>query len=170
SVNSFIHSSYDRLDSGYVDQVLIHSPDGGRNVETYKSLLEFKKEGLVRSVGVSNFGVQHLKGLEEAGLPTPSVNQIEFHPWFKRPELVKYCKDKGIVVVGYCPIVRGQKFDDPEIVKLSKMLNKTPAQILIRYSVQSGVITIPKSGKPQRIKENSEVFDWEIPQESMDVL
>ncbi|KAK6166673.1 hypothetical protein SNE40_023312 [Patella caerulea] len=163
-------ASFKRLDCGYVDQLLIHSPNGGRNVEMYKAMLEFKQQGLVRSVGVSNFGIHHIQGLLDAGMPTPSVNQIEFHPWMKRPKLVDFCREKNIVVVGYCPIVRQQKFDDPDVVRLSKMLNKSPGQILIRYSVQMGIITIPKSGNPKRIKENAEVFDWEIPQEGMDSL
>ena len=75
---------------------------------------------MCRSVGVSNFGIQHLKGLEEAGLPTPSVNQIELHPFMKREEVVKYCREKGIAVMGWSPLARSKKNDDPDLVRISK--------------------------------------------------
>ncbi|XP_052080624.1 uncharacterized oxidoreductase YtbE-like isoform X2 [Mytilus californianus] len=122
------------------------------------------------SVGVSNFGVQHLEGLESAGLPTPSVNQIELHPWQQKPEIVKYCRDKGITVMGYSPLVKGQRFDDPTLVKIANRYKKSAAQILIRWSIQHGFITIPKSGKTNRIDENMKVFDWAIADEDMAVL
>ncbi|VDI25785.1 Hypothetical predicted protein [Mytilus galloprovincialis] len=158
------------LDLQYVDLYLIHSPSSGQVVETYKAMLELKQEGLVRSVGVSNFGVQHLEGLESAGLPTPSVNQIELHPWQQKSEIVKYCREKGITVMGYSPLVKGQRFDDPTLVKIANKYNKSTAQILIRWSIQHGFITIPKSGKPNRIDENMKVFDWSIADDDMAVL
>ena len=86
----------------------------------YARLMNIKRECFDRSVGVSNFGIQHLKGLEEAGLPTPSVNQIELHPFCKREKLVDYCREKNIAVMGYCPLARGQKFDDPDLKAMAK--------------------------------------------------
>ncbi|KAK7111615.1 hypothetical protein V1264_011220 [Littorina saxatilis] len=163
-------SSLKQLDSGYIDLYLIHSPSGGQVLESYKAMMEFQQQGLVRSIGVSNFGVQHLEGMKKAGVPTPTVNQIELHPWMKRTELVSYCRDNGIAVMGYSPLVKAERLKDPTIVSVAKKVGKTVGQVLIRYSVQMGYITIPKSEKPARIIENSQVFDWSIPEEEMATL
>ncbi|ESO10949.1 hypothetical protein HELRODRAFT_167463 [Helobdella robusta] len=154
----------------YVDIFLIHSPVSGSNVETYKALLDLKKEGLIKSVGVSNFGIQHLKGLEEAGLPTPSINQIELHPFCKREKLVNYCREKGICVMGYCPIARGKCFNDPDLINIAKEHNKSVAQVMIRWSLDKGFVTIPKSSNTKRIQENMEVFDFKLTEENHRIL
>lgn len=164
------NESLKKLDLKYVDLYLIHAPSSGKVVETYKAMLELKEQGLIRSVGVSNFGVQHLEGLASAGLPKPSVNQIELHPWQQKLEIVKYCRANEITVMGYSPLVKGQRFDDKTLNQIAKKYKKTTAQILIRWSVQHGYITIPKSSKPQRIVENMQVFDWSIDDADMAVL
>ncbi|KAL8563537.1 hypothetical protein ACOMHN_025391 [Nucella lapillus] len=162
--------SLKQLDCGYIDLYLIHSPSAGAVVDSYKAMMEFQKQGLLKSIGVSNFGVHHLEGLKEAGMPTPAVNQIELHPWMKRKELVKYCRQNNIAVMGYSPLVKAQRLNDPIIVDLAKKLNKTVGQVLIRYSVQMGYITIPKTVKEERLEENADVFDWSIPEEDMAVF
>ncbi|XP_033728635.1 glyoxal reductase-like isoform X2 [Pecten maximus] len=116
------NKSLKMLDIGYVDLYLIHSPSSGKCVETYKAMLELKQEGLVRSVGVSNFGVQHLEGLRKAGLPTPSVNQIELHPWQQKTEIVDYCRKNGITVMGYSPLTKGQKLLDKTLLEIAKRM------------------------------------------------
>jgi len=165
-----LQRSLARLDMNYIDLFLIHGPREGRNVETYKAMLELKKQGLVRSVGVSNFNLHHLEGLRNAGLPTPSVNQIELHPWLQPREIIDYCKKHDITVMGYSPLVKSKMLKNQQICDLAKKYNKTPAQILIRWSVQHGYTTIPKSSKPNRIKENMQVFDWTITEDDMDFL
>lgn len=163
--------SLTNLGLDYVDLYLIHSPtNGGRVVETYKVMLELQKQGLIRSVGVSNFGIHHIKGLMDAGLPKPAVNQIELHPWQQKRDIVDYCRQNDIVVMGYSPMVKGQRFGDKTLVQLAKKNKKSEAQIMIRWSVQKGFITIPKSSKPERIVENSDVFDWSLDQADMDLL
>ncbi|KAK3083220.1 hypothetical protein FSP39_017137 [Pinctada imbricata] len=164
------NESMKKLDLGYIDLYLIHSPSAGKNVETYKTLLDFKSKGLIRSVGVSNYGVQHLEGLKDAGLLTPSVNQIELHPWQQKKHIVKYCRENGIAVMGYSPMAKGQKLKDPTLGKIAQKYNKTPAQVMIRWSVQMGFITIPKSVNLDRIIENADVFDWSIDEEDMTIL
>jgi len=159
--------SFKKLDIGYVDLFLLHHPYQGKNLETYDAMLELKKQGLVKSVGVSNYGVQHLEGLKAAGRPTPSVNQIELHPWQRKEDIVKYCRKNGIAVMGYSPLTKGQRLNDAEILQLSKKYGKTPGQVLIRWSVQSGFITIPKTSKVKRITENCDVFDWSLSEEDM---
>ncbi|KAK3082668.1 hypothetical protein FSP39_002245 [Pinctada imbricata] len=164
------NESMKKLDLGYIDLYLIHSPSAGKNVETYKTLLDFKSKGLIRSVGVSNYGIHHFEGLKDAGLPTPSVNQIELHPWQQKRDIVKYCRENGIAVMGHCPIAKGQKLKDPTLGKIAQKYNKTPAQVMIRWSVQKGFITIPKSANLDRIIENADVFDWSIGEEDMTTL
>ncbi|KAK3577122.1 hypothetical protein CHS0354_037450 [Potamilus streckersoni] len=167
---SHFKTSYKKLGLDYVDMYLIHSPNGNKIVETYKTMLDLKGQGLIRSVGVSNFGVQHLKGLEEAGLPLPSVNQIELHPWQRKEDIVAYCRQKGIHLMAYSPLAKGHRFGDKNLVKLAQKYNKTEAQVLIRWCVQHGFIVIPKSANPKRIEENAKVFDWSISEEDMKLL
>ncbi|OWF44123.1 uncharacterized protein LOC110458799 [Mizuhopecten yessoensis] len=166
------NKSLKMLDIGYVDLYLIHNPSSapGKCVETYKAMLELQQEGLVRSVGVSNFGVQHLEGLREAGLPTPSVNQIELHPWQQKTDIVEYCRKNGITVMGYSPLTKGQKLSDKTLLEIAKRHNKSPAQILIRWSVERGFITIPKSADPGRIEQNADVFSWSLDPSDLQIL
>lgn len=165
-----VNASLERLQTKYVDLFLIHSPYGGLNVETYQALLDLKKKGVIRSVGVSNFEVQHLNGLKEAGLPMPSVNQIELHPFQRRDYLVTICNEYGIAIMGYSPLARGYKFDDITLITLAEKYQKTMAQVMLRWSVQKGFITIPKSTKPERILENGNVFDFSLSPEDMNLL
>ncbi|XP_076080467.1 glyoxal reductase-like isoform X1 [Mytilus galloprovincialis] len=162
--------SLEKLDVPYIDLYLVHSPKSGKIIETYKAMLELKEQGLIRSVGVSNFGIQHLEGIKSNGLPVPSVNQIELHPWQQKPDIVKYCRDNNIAVMGYAPLVKGQRFDDETLCEISKRNNKSPAQILIRWSLQHGFITIPKSVHSSRIEENMLVFDWSLNDKDMAIL
>ncbi|XP_064597625.1 uncharacterized oxidoreductase YtbE-like isoform X2 [Liolophura sinensis] len=164
------NEAFKKMDIGYIDLYLIHSPMGSDNCGTYRAMLDLQKQGLIRSCGVSNYGIQHLEGLKTAGLPTPSVNQIELHPWQHKSEVVKYCRENGIAVMGYSPLAKGQRFSEPILTKLSERYGKTAAQVMIRWSVQKGYITIPKSAKPARIVENAQVFDWSISDADMAVL
>lgn len=165
-----VNASLERLQMDYVDLFLIHSPYGGYNVETYQALLDLKAKGFIRSVGVSNFEIQHLEGLKEAGLPTPAVNQIELHPFQRRDRLVHYCQDHDIAIMGYSPLARTYKLNDPDVLDLANKYQKTPAQIMIRWSVQKGYITIPKSTRSERILENANVFDFSLTYEDMKIL
>jgi len=112
----------------------------------------------------------HLEELKTAGLPAPSVNQIELHPHRRREELVKYCLDNGIAPMGYSPLERGEFLKDPTLGEIAASYGRTPAQILIRWSVQKGFITIPKSVKPERILENANVFDFTLSEQDMQTL
>ena len=153
-----------------MDLYLLHAPQGGHCAEAYRALLEAKKQGKIRSLGVSNFGVAHLEALAKLGLDKPSVNQIELHPWQQKKDIVKYCREHDIIVMGYSPLAKGQKIKDKTIVSIAQRLSKTPAQILIRWSVQHGFITIPKTSQASRLQVNADVFDWSIPDEDMTIL
>jgi len=163
-----LNECLNNLKSNYVDQYLLHAPQGGKVLECYDAMLELAKEEKIRSVGVSNFGIKHLEAIKNSGRPLPAVNQIELHPWCTNEEIVKYCRDNKIGVVGYSPLTKGNKLNDPYLIEVAKRHNKSPAQILIRWSLQKGYVTIPKSSKFERIAENANVFDFSLNNEEMD--
>ncbi|KAG6860701.1 hypothetical protein C0995_008373 [Termitomyces sp. Mi166 len=150
-----LQSSLKNLDLGYIDLYLIHSGHGGKDVrlQTYKTLLEFSgPEKPIRSIGVD---IHHLEEIREAGLPTPTVNQIEQKP------IVEYCRAHGIAVSAYCPLVRGN-FGNPVLQEVAKEVDKTPAQVLIRWSIQKGFVPLPKSAHPARVVSNADIYDFEL--------
>jgi len=153
----------------YVDLFLIHDPLSGpkKRLETYQALLECRDKGKIKSVGVSNFGVKHLEQLREAGFETPAINQIELHPWCQQKDIVAYCKEHGIVVQAYCPLVRGAKWEDPVLKGLSEKHSTSPAQVLIRWSLQKGYVPLPKSTREERIALNADVFGFELSAQDM---
>ncbi len=160
----------------YLDLVLIHWPHGGGpegRKAAWRALVDAVDVGKVRSLGVSNYGVHHLNELEayikeleaERGQGRGgiiSVGQWEVHPWLARDDIIKWCNDRDIVVEAYCPIVRGERFDDPKVTQLAQRYDKTPAQILLRWSLQHGLIPLVKSVTPSRIEENADIFDFEL--------
>ena len=165
-----LQESLDRLGIKQVDLYLIHTPKGGNVVEAWKTLLECQKEGLAAHVGVSNFGVEHLRKLEECGLARPAVNQVELHVFNPQQEMRDYCKEKGIVVMGYCPLARCKKFGNQVLTRVANKYNKTESQVMIRWSLEKGVVTIPKSTNPVHIQENADVFDFQLSSEDMAAL
>ncbi|EGR50336.1 uncharacterized protein TRIREDRAFT_76288 [Trichoderma reesei QM6a] len=161
----------------YLDLVLIHSPYGGSENRkgAWKALVESVEAGKVRSIGVSNYGVHHLDELEayikelqaerggEAGKGgILSVGQWEIHPWLPRDDIVQWCRARNVAVQAYCPIVRGERFGDPKVGAVAKKYGKTEAQVLLRWSLQKGLVPLVKSVTPSRIKENADLFDFEL--------
>jgi len=159
-----VDESLAKFGFSYVDLFLIHDPLSGpvKRLETYKALLESRDKGKIKSVGVSNFGVKHLEQIREAGFEAPAVNQVELHPWCQQKDIAKYCKDHDIVVQAYCPLVRGDKWEDPVLVELSKKHNTSAAQVLIRWSLQKGYVPLPKSTHEDRIAANADVYGFEL--------
>ncbi|KAK9327889.1 NADP-dependent oxidoreductase domain-containing protein [Lipomyces starkeyi] len=168
----------------YIDLMLLHAPYGGRESRkgAWKALVEAQEAGKVRSIGVSNYGVQHLDEMElyikelekerggEGKGGKIDVGQWEIHPWLPRRDIVEWCEKRGVVVQAYCPIVRGRRMDDPVLQPLVKKHGKTGAQILIRWSLQKGFVPLPKSVTPSRIVENADVYDFELDAEDMKAL
>ncbi|KAF5351950.1 hypothetical protein D9756_007595 [Leucocoprinus leucothites] len=163
-----IEESLARFQFDYIDLFLIHDPFSGteRRLATYKALQEAKQAGKIRSVGVSNYGIKHLEEIKHAGCDMPAVNQIELHPFCQQRPIVAYCKENGIVVQAYSPLIRG-KVDHPDFLNLANKYSKDPAQILIRWSIQKGFVPLPKSANPERINSNLNVFDFELNSEDM---
>jgi 2,5-diketo-D-gluconate reductase A len=162
--------SLQRLGLPYVDLYLIHWPCPQRRlyVETWKTLIELRKEGRAKSIGVSNFTPEHLAILiGETGV-TPAVNQIELHPHFQRQAPRADDAHHGIVTESWSPLGQGRELNDPTIVAIAKTHGKTAAQIILRWQVQIGCVAIPKTARPERIVENVALFDFELSTDEMD--
>jgi 2,5-diketo-D-gluconate reductase A len=154
------------LGMDHVDLFLIHWPlptlYDGDFVSTWRTLEEFREDGRARSIGVSNFQVEHLRRLEaEADIP-PAVNQIELHPYFLNEEVRAYGEDHGIATEAWSPIAQGGVLDDPVITAVAARMDRSPAQVVLRWHVQRGSIVFPKSVSPERIRENFALFDFEL--------
>ncbi|CAF4621314.1 unnamed protein product, partial [Didymodactylos carnosus] len=146
------------------------SPQGGHVLEVYDAMLELQKTGKIKSVGVSNFGVKHLEWLINADRPLPVVNQIELHPWWPNEDIVDYCRKKNIAIIAYSPLAKARAVNETFVQNLAKKYHKTPAQILLRWSIQNGFITIPKTSNTERLKENMNIFDFALESDDMKAL
>ncbi|NLM13343.1 MAG: aldo/keto reductase [Epulopiscium sp.] len=160
-------ASLKRLGTDYLDLYLIHWPKP-LNKETWRALEKLYKEKRVRAIGVSNFKVHHLEELLESCEIVPMVNQVEYHPQFPQTEVLEFCKKHNIQLEAWGPLMQGKIFGIPLMKELSEKYNKTISQIALRWDIQTGVVTIPKSVTPERIKENADIFDFEISQEDME--
>jgi len=167
SVFKAFEQSLKNLQTDYLDLYLIHWPVKGKYCESWKALEAIYKEGRVRAIGVSNFLKHHLEDVMEVAEIIPMVNQYEFHPKLMQPDLLAFCREQKIQVEAWAPIMRGKTDDMPVIKELALKYNKTQAQILLRWDVQHGVVTIPKSVNQERIIANSQFFDFELSNEDM---
>ena len=150
----------------YVDLFLIHWPlptlYDGDYVSTWRTLEEFKEEGRARSIGVSNFQVEHLERLASETDVAPAVNQIELHPYLLNEEVRSYGESHGIATEAWSPLAKGKVLDDPAVAEIADRLGRTPAQVVLRWHIERGSIVFPKSTTPERIRENFELFDFEL--------
>ncbi|KAH3902516.1 aldo-keto reductase superfamily protein SCDLUD_000094 [Saccharomycodes ludwigii] len=156
---------------GYIDLLLIHSPLAGSllRLETYRAMQEAVEEGIVKNIGVSNYGKHHIEELLNwSDLKIkPVVNQIEISPWLMRQELADYCKSRELIVEAYAPLTHGYKIKHPDVLKVAEECNVTPGQILIRWSLQHGYVPLPKTATLHRLKENLDVYGFELSDEQM---
>jgi 2,5-diketo-D-gluconate reductase A len=158
----------------YVDLFLIHWPlptlYDGDFVSTWKTLEEFHRDGRARSIGVSNFQIEHLEQLAAETDTVPAVNQIEVHPYFTNDAVREYGQKHGIVTEAWSPIAQGGVLEDPTITQIAEKVGKTPAQVVLRWHIQRGDIIFPKSVTPSRMKENFELFDFELEPDDVDEI
>ncbi len=159
--------SLKRLDTDYLDLYLIHWPKP-LSRETWKALERLYRERRVRAIGVSNFKIHHLEEILKDCEVKPMINQVEFHPQLTQPELREFCKKHGILLEAWAPLMQGKIFDIPLMVELGRKYNRPISQIVLRWDLQMGVVTIPKSVHPDRIRENAGIFDFEIAPEDME--
>jgi 2,5-diketo-D-gluconate reductase A len=167
-----LEGSLRRLGSDYVDLYLIHWPIPRRNkyVETWHAFEKLAADGRARSIGVSNFEPEHLDQLTQHSDTVPAVNQIELHPTFQQAELRKYHQQHGIATEAWSPIAQGAVLKEPIILELAERHGRTPAQVVLRWHIQLGDIVFPKSTTPSRIRENINIFDFELTQDEMDMI
>ncbi|WP_044736103.1 aldo/keto reductase [Geobacillus kaustophilus] len=159
--------SLKKLGFDYVDLYLVHWPVKGKYKETYRALEKLYKDGYVRAIGVSNFHIHHLQDVLDDCEIKPMVNQVEYHPRLTQKELHAFCRENGIQLEAWSPLMRGEILSEPTIVDIGRKYGKTPAQVVLRWDLQHGVVTIPKSVTPARIKENADIFDFSLTDEEM---
>ncbi len=162
------------LGSDYVDLFLIHWPlptrYDGDYVSTWNTLEEFYRDGRARSIGVSNFQPHHLRRLHQECEIVPAVNQIEMHPYLTQDDVRGFCAEHQIAVEAWSPLGRGRAFSDPTIDDIARRVGKTPAQVILRWHIERGDIVFPKSVTPSRIKENIDIFDFELSGEDVEAI
>jgi diketogulonate reductase-like aldo/keto reductase len=159
--------SLERLGLDYIDLYLLHWPVANQTQSAWEDLEKLLDEGLVKSIGVSNFNDKQLETLFKQVNIRPMVNQIELHPYFSRPALVRFCSDRAVVVTAYCPLARGTIKKNQFFQKLGRKHEKTVSQIILRWHYQSGHVLIPKAANPQHIRENASIFDFSLSPDDM---
>lgn len=164
-----LHESLDKLGLDHVDLYLIHwpTPRYDTYVGAWQSLEQLQAEGLTRSIGVSNFHQEHLARVIAEGSVVPAVNQIEVHPTLPQFELVRFSNDLGIAVEAWSPLGRSADLDAAEVVQIATALGRTPAQVILRWHIQRGLIVFPKASSRERLAENIDIFDFELDDAAM---
>jgi 2,5-diketo-D-gluconate reductase A len=165
------HNNLRELQLDHADLMLIHRPpDDGVGEVLWEGLLQAKREGLVKDIGVSNYSIDQIRELTETTGEAPVVNQIEWSPFGCDSRMRDYCRDQRIVIQAYSPLTRGQRLDDEVLVKLSRRHGRSPAQLLLRWNLQIGTVPIPKANKLPHLEENLDVFDFELSEGDMAAL
>ncbi|MCK5129054.1 MAG: aldo/keto reductase [Clostridiales bacterium] len=161
-----------RLDMDYVDLYLLHWPNYRfeYNIQAYEVMLKLQSDGKIRSVGVSNFNIEHLEKLIDKLDVIPSVNQVERHPEYNQRKLKKYCDKHNIRIEAWAPLMQGRFVGIKEFDEIAQQHGKTAAQVLVRWHIQGGFVAIPKSVKKQRIDSNTDVFDFELSETEMNLI
>lgn len=172
SAQAACKASLERLGLDYIDLYLIHwpAPQLGKYVDSFGGLIQSRGDGYVRSIGVCNFTDEHLETVIDLTFVTPAVNQIELHPLLNQADLRAANAAHDVVTEAYSPLAVGRLLDNPTVTSIAAEYSRTPAQVLIRWSLQLGNVVIPRSAKPERIASNIDVFDFELAAEHMDAL
>jgi diketogulonate reductase-like aldo/keto reductase len=162
--------SIEKIGVDYLDLYLVHWPVAGKYKEGYKALEYLYKQGRVKAIGVSNFQVHHLEDLMKDAEIKPVINQIEFHPYLTQSKVREYCKNNNIQVEAWSPLMTGKLLENKVLKDIANKYNKTIAQIILRWDIDSGVVTIPKSTNENRIIENSNIFDFSLKNEEIEKI
>ncbi|ALQ68971.1 aldo/keto reductase [Bacillus sp. SH7-1] len=162
--------SLKKLKLDYLDLYLVHWPVEGKYKDTWRALETLYKEKRVRAIGVSNFQIHHLQDVIKDAEIKPMINQVEYHPRLTQKELQAFCKEQGIQMEAWSPLMQGQLLDNETLQAIAEKHGKTTAQVILRWDLQNGVITIPKSTKEHRIIANADVFNFELTKEDMEKI
>ena len=163
-------TSLEKLGLDYLDLYLVHWPVEGKYKDTWRALETLYKEDRVRAIGVSNFQIHHLQDVMKDAEIKPMINQVEYHPRLTQKELQAFCKEQGIQMEAWSPLMQGQLLDNKTLQAIAEKHGKTTAQVILRWDLQNGVITIPKSTKEHRIIANADVFNFELTKEDMEKI
>jgi len=166
-VDKSFATSLKKLETDYVDLLLLHFPVTGLRHRAWKHLEAIHKAGQAKTIGVSNYTIKHLEQLLKDCEIKPAVNQIELHVFLQQPELLAYCKEQGIAVEAYSPLAHGNGLDDPVLAEIAKKHGKTSGQIMLRWCIEAGTIPLPKSTHEDRLKQNIELFDFKLDEDDM---
>lgn len=164
-----VEESLKKLKTHYLDLLLIHWPTAA-NRTVWEAMLEMQQQGLVRSVGTSNFKEHHIDELLNAFGVAPAVNQVELHPLFQQPELQAYCKEKKVVLQAWSPLMRNKALEMEKLVNLAAKYGVSTAQLILRWDIQQGISTIPKTANKSRMIENFDIFRFEIEEADMKIM
>jgi len=162
--------SLGKLQTDYVDLLLIHFPVTILRKKAWLALEEIQAAGGAKSIGVSNYTIRHLEEMKKYAKVMPAVNQVELHVFLQQPELVKYCREHDIVIEAYSPLAHAKAMDNTAIAGIADKHGKTYAQIMLRWCVEQGFVVLPKSVTPSRIKENIDIFDFQLDDEDMQAI
>ncbi len=163
SVLESCEASLDKLGTDYLDLYLIHWPNPAVSLrETLSAMGKLKREGKVKNIGVSNFSAYQLSAAHHVSEEPIAVNQIEFHPWFQRPELVEYCRETDTTLEAAAPLARTEVFGDETVQDIADAKGVHPAQVVLRWAVERDVVVLPKSSSPEHVRANLELFDFEL--------
>ncbi|MBR2565296.1 MAG: aldo/keto reductase [Paenibacillus sp.] len=157
-----------KLGLEYLDLYLIHWPKAGKYKGAWKAMEELYAAGRIRAIGVSNFQIHHLQDLMQDAQVKPMINQVEYHPRLTQVELKAFCEQHGIQLEAWSPLMQGQLLDNPVLTEIAASKSKSVAQVILRWDLQNGVVTIPKSTKEPRIIENADIFDFKLSTEEME--
>ncbi|MEO2205886.1 aldo/keto reductase [Paenibacillus pabuli] len=163
-------ASMERLELEYLDLYLIHWPVKGKYKDTWRALEKLHKEGRIRAIGVSNFQIHHLEDLMMDATIKPAVNQVELHPLLIQSELREYCSKHQIQIEAWSPLGQGNLLEHPLLQDIAAKHRKSPAQVILRWDLQNGIVTIPKSVTPQRIQDNASLYDFELTAEEIEQI
>ena len=162
--------SLKKLDTDYLDLYLIHWPKGERSKESWRAIEKLYEDGSIKAIGVSNFLQHHLEDLMSTAKVKPMVDQMEFHPYLVQKDLIDFCRKHNIQYEAWSPLMQGKVFKIDVLQEIANRVNKSISQVVLRWDIQMGVVTIPKSVTPERIRENFDVFDFTLSDEDMKMI
>lgn len=167
---SAYEESLEKLGLDYLDLYLIHWPGKNKFAESWTALEDLYQEGKIRAIGVCNFNISHLQDLLKTARVTPVINQVEFHPRLQQQSLRAFCKEHNIQLEAWAPLMQGGLLEDPTIANIAAKYGKSNSQVILRWDIQSGVITIPKSVRKERMAQNADIFDFSLTDEEMQII
>lgn len=167
---SAYEDSLEKLGLDYLDLYLIHWPGQNKFAQSWTALEDLYLEGKIRAIGVCNFNISHLQDLLKTARVTPVINQVEFHPRLQQHSLRAFCKEYNIKLEAWAPLMQGGILEDPTIGKIAEKYGKSNSQVILRWDIQNGVITIPKSVRKERMAQNADIFDFSLTDEEMQII